>query len=460
MTDAAIQTTLSPTRNRAPSPKLMPIIGVLRAARKDPLQFFVRAAQEHGDVVRFNTGPQSLFLLNDPNHIDHVLSSNYQNYKKSKYYDRVKSIFGEGMFTVDGEVWRRKRQLVQPAFHHRKIEALCGVMTKVAEETVERWRPAAAQGEPIDLASEMMQISLSISIRAFMSVDYPLEVTPMARALTVLMRAGEKRIWSLFDFSQYLPTPSNFRVKRAVESFDRELFALLDERKEDGIERDDLLSMMLGVRDADTGEPLTNKQLRDELMTVITAGHETTAVTIAWAYYLLSKFPEVERKLHAELRTVLNGRTPTVSDLPNLPYTKMVAYETMRLYPPFWTMSRTAIEDDELGGYHIPSGSAIMLCPYVVHRNPKYWENPEGFDPERFTADREAARPRYAYFPFGGGPRVCIGKQFALMEAQLLLAVVSQHYRLHVVPGQRIEPEPMISLRPRDRMLMTVHPRA
>ena len=221
MTDAALQTTLSPARKRAPSTKLMPIIGVLRAARKDPLQFFVRAAQEYGDVVRFNTGPQSLFLLNDPNHIEHVLVSNHQNYKKSKYYARVKSIFGEGMFTVDGDIWRRKRQHVQPAFHHRKIEALCGVMTKVAEETVERWRPAAARGEPIDLASEMMQISLSISIRAFMSVDYPLEVTPMARALTVLMRAGEKRIWSLFDFSQYLPTPGNFRVKRAVESFDR-----------------------------------------------------------------------------------------------------------------------------------------------------------------------------------------------------------------------------------------------
>ena len=440
-----------------PRPKLLPYVGVLWAARKDPLGFFLKVSREHGDFVRFDAGLHPLFLVGNPDSIGQVLRHNYQNYKKSEFYYKVAPIFGEGMFVVEGERWRRKRQLAQPAFHQKVLKTFVRIMSEAAEEVMGRWEPAAESGQPIDVAREMMRVSLLIVIKAFFSTDFRGDISEMSRALTVLMRAGEQRIWSLFDFQYRLPTPANMRVARAKDTFDRTIFTLIENRRASNVVRDDLLSMFLAADSEQTGDPVTNQELRDDLMTLIIAGHETTAMSIAWAFYLMSKNPQVAHALKQELDTVLGGRTPTFEDLSKLEYTTMVVQESMRIYPPFWSMSRTAIEDDELDGYHIPAGSSLMLCPYVVHRNPAYWENPEGFDPERFSPARSARQHEFAYFPFGGGPRSCIGRHFAMMEAQIVLAVLAQRYRLDMVPGHPVEPQAMISLRPRFGLPMTVH---
>ena len=444
----------------APGPKLIPYLGIIRAATRDPLRFFVSASHEYGRVVRFNAGKRDLYLLSHPDDVAHVLQLNHRNYVKSEYYRKVIPIFGEGMFVAEGEAWRRKRAISQPALRKQKIDALAQVMTGVGSSMLDRWEESANAGMPLDIAAEMMRASLLIVIKAFFSRDFPGETSELTDALTVLMPAGEKRIWSLVSFPLWVPTPANIRVRRAIKKFDNAMYELIDERRDSGVVRDDLLSMFLDARFEDTGEAMTNQQLRDELMTMVIAGHETTAMSIAWSCYLLSRNPLTLERLNAEVDTVLGQRLPTTDDLAHLNYTKMVVLEAMRLYPPFWTMSRTAVQDDEIGGYSIPAGSTIMLCPYVVHRSAAYWDNPEGFDPERFSKERSQGRPNFAHFPFGGGPRACIGRNFAMMEATLLLAMIAQRYSLHVLPGHPVEPKAMISLRPRDGIKMTLHRRA
>jgi cytochrome P450 len=436
------------------------MIGILRAASKDPLGFFTSAAERFGDVVRFNAGQHWLYLLRNPDDIAQVFQQNHANYRKSRYYAKAIPIFGEGMFVAEGEAWRRKRTLIQPAFHKQKLDALATLMTDTGAETIERWRASAGSGAPLDIAPEMMRASLLVVIKAFFSVDFPGETSAMTRALTTLMHAGERRIWAPFSLPLSFPTPENRRIREAIATFDRAIFELIEARRRSGVAQDDLLSLILDSRFEDTGEPMSNREIRDELMTMVIAGHETTAMAIAWACHLLSRHPEAAEKLMAEVDAVLAGRTPTVADLANLAYTKMVIQEGMRIYPPFWSMSREAIGDDELGGFHIPAGSVVMLCPYVVHRNPAVWEDPERFDPERFSAERSRGRPKFAYFPFGGGPRICVGSAFAMMEATLLLAMITQRYRMEPSPGHPIEPQAMISLRPRQGLPMRLFARA
>jgi cytochrome P450 len=324
---------------------------------------------------------------------------------------------------------------------------------------LERWRPSVAQGRPLDVATEFMHLTLEVATEALFSTSVGRDVDAIGRAITTLLNEVTFRFTFPFYPPLRVPTPRNRRFLAARATLDGVIYGIIAERRRRPGKHDDLLALLMEARDEETGEAMSDRQLRDEVITLFVAGHETTANALTWASYLLCTHVAVLRKLRAEVDETLQGRIPTAADLPNLPYTRMVIDETLRLYPPVWITNRRAIVDDTICGYRIPADAIVSISPYVMHRDPTLWENPEGFDPERFAPERSAGRPHYAYFPFGGGPRQCIGKGFALMEATLVLALLAQHYELHLVPGGRVETVAMATLRPRYGMWMTAHPR-
>jgi cytochrome P450 len=430
--------------------------GWVRQAQRDPLNFFLEGRQRFGDVFRYQVGPYVFFLLSHPDHIKHVLQDHARNYPRSWFYNFVKLVLGEGLVTSEGAFWRRQRRLAQPAFHRQRIAALAGIMAEMTAAMLARWRGHAGTGQPLDVAAEMMRLTLGIAGQTLFSTDVSGEAAVVGQALPVAMAYINFRINHPIAWPVSVPTPRNLRFKKAMGALDRVVYGIIAQRRKEAKDRGDLLSMLLLARDEETGEGMSDQQLRDEVITFLLAGHETTGVALSWIWYLLSQHPAVERRLRGEVATVLNGRTPTVHDLPHLTYTRMVIEEAMRLYPPVWGIDREVLADDEVGGYHIPAKSVVVLSQFVTHRHPAFWDNPEGFDPERFTPERVAQRPRYAYFPFAGGPHQCIGNEFALMEAQLVVAMVTQTYRLQLMPGYRVEPDPIFTLRPRPGVVMTV----
>ncbi|WP_162913098.1 cytochrome P450 [Rhodospirillaceae bacterium SYSU D60014] len=454
----------SQRRRTPPGPAGLPIVGIGPEIRRDPLAYLTSLAQRCGDVVHLNLGRQRVFLLNHPNHVAHVLQANYRNYRKSDFYDKVRPTFGDGLVTSEGDFWRRQRKLAQPAFHRERIEALAKVMTDATGEMLRRWESTAAQdaagGATLDITTEMFRLTLDIVLRSLFGADLRDDFPKVAQSVATMLEISERRMWAFVDLQDHLPTRNYWRTRHAVRTLDEVVYRIIAERRRSGERRDDLLGMLLEARDADTGEGMSDRQLRDEVTTLLVAGHETTANALTWIWYLLSKHPQAARQVRAEIDTVCGGRMPNAEDARALTYTKLVIQEAMRLYPPAWTISRAAIEDDEIGGYAVPAGSPVMLCPYIIHRHTDYWENPEGFDPERFLPERSVGRPKFAYFPFGGGPRICIGNSFAMMEIPLVLAMAMRAYDLHLVPGHRVEPLPAISLRPKNGMIMSVRRRA
>ncbi len=443
-------------RKHAPGPRYRTPFGMLAEFRRNPLKFYLDAAK-FGDVVRIHMGLSCFHFVTHPDHIKYVLQDNAQNYGRSTLMNMLKSALGEGLLTSDGDVWRRQRRLAQPAFHRQRIGDFATIMTESTQTMLERWDTITAREQPLEVLAEMSRLTNLITGRALFSTDMGEEVAAMSAAQQVFLAHFNYRFEHVLAWPEWMPTPRNLRFRRAMRALDRVAYGIIEQRRKDPSERGDLLSMLMQARDEETGEGMSDTQLRDEVVTFMGAGSETTAVLLAWVWYLLSRHPEVDRKLRAELAAVLAGRTPTMADLPQLQYTRMVIEETLRLYPPAWGMSRSVRAEDEIAGYHIPANSIMVLNAYVTHRDPRFWENPEGFDPERFTPERSANRPRYAYFPFSGGPRQCIGNEFALMEATLVLAMVAQHYRLHLVPGHPVEPYPIFTLRPRYGVLMTLH---
>jgi cytochrome P450 len=333
-------------------------------------------------------------------------------------------------------------------------------MTETTAAMLERWQSVARRGEPLDIGAEMMRLTLSVIVKTMLGAEASdeAEARVVARALNITLEHLHGRAWALIKLPEHWPSPGNRCFRQAVDTLDKIVYRIIDEHRRQEENTNDLLSILLLARDEETGEGMSDQQLRDEVMTAFTAGHETTANALAWTWYLLAHHPHVAARLQTELATVLGGRSPTFRDLSNLNYTRQVIEEAMRLYPPLWITGRLSVNEDEIGGYHIPANADLVLSPYVTHRHPAFWEQPEVFDPDRFTPERSAGRPRYAYFPFGGGPHQCIGNHFALIEAQVILAMVAQTYRLDLVPGQSIKPRPMIALKPHPRILMTLHP--
>ena len=403
-----------------------------------------------------------IFVINEPNAIRHIVLDNAANYIKSEVGRRLlEPALGRGLLTSEGETWRRHRRIMAPSFDPRSVAGYAPIMTEVTQELLEKWD---AVGEPreVDVAAAMMHATLHIISRAMFSSDSNEIVDSVESGVGRYQTAVRPSVLDLMHFPQWLARlVSPLPTKGIFDEFDRKVDRLLTERRRrPDAEPKDLLARLLAARDSETGGGMTSKEVRDQVVTIFLAGHETTSQALAWTWYLLSQHPAAEQKLHDELGAVLGGRAPRHDDIANLRYTRMVIAEAMRLYPPAHTFGRQPIAPDEVLGHRIPTGSEVLVMPWLLHRKPQLWDHPDRFDPERFTPERVAARPRFAYLPFGAGPRICIGAAFAMTEAVLILATIAQRYRLHLKPGHPVEPQGLITLRPRYGMRMMLERRA
>jgi cytochrome P450 len=440
-----------------PGPKGKLFGGNFTAFRRDALAYLQKAASEYGDVVYFRFGPQDVFFLNHPDYIKDVLVTHHQSFMKGRALQRAKRLLGEGLLTSEGDFHRRQRRLAQPAFHRGRISSYASVMTDYAARTSSRWR----DGETLDISQEMMRLTLAIVGKTLFDTDVESEADEIGAALTAVMELFDYLLMPFSELLEKLPLPHVRRFQKAKERLDETIYRIIEERRRRAEDRGDLLSMLLSARDEEgDGGQMTDLQVRDEVMTIFLAGHETTANALSWTWYLLSQNREVEAKLHEELDAVLQGRAPTVEDVPRLRYTEMVLAESMRLYPPAWAIGRLALKEHEVGGYTIPAKALVLLSPYVTQRDERYFPSPTRFDPERWTPQAREARPQFAYFPFGGGTRRCIGEGFAWMEGILLISALAHNWRMRLVPNHRVETLPVITLRPKHGMKMTVEKRA
>ncbi len=447
-----------PGVKRSSGPRSLLPLGSAYAFGRDPIRFALDMWHRYGDIVRIRFLFWHGYLVFHPDQIKHILQDNHRNYTKDIFtLNAFKAFVGNGLVTNDGDSWLHQRRLMQPAFHRKRLAAFGTLITGTTIEMLERWQGFAEQGQPLDIAVEMMRLTLRIVGQSLFTIDLSNETETVGRAVTTLSKLVLDYMSAPFP-PLWIPTPRNRHITSALRTLDTVVQDIITARRQQHTESGDLLSLLLSARDEETGAGMSDKQVRDEVMTLLFAGHETTSNLLAWTWYVLAQHPEVEQRLHAELDAALAGQRPSVEHLTNLPYSRIVLEETLRLYPPAWSLARKARAGDCLGGYAIPAKSVILMIPYVTHRHPAFWEEPERFDPERFTPERAAARPRYAYFPFGGGPRQCIGNNFALMEAHLILATVAQRYHLHLVPGHAVEPETLLTLRPRYGLPMTLKP--
>ncbi|MBN8592185.1 MAG: cytochrome P450 [Anaerolineae bacterium] len=441
------------TLNYPPGPKSRAGVGIFLNLLDDRrLRFMLRNREEYGDIACFKVGPRRIYQLNNPDDIHYVLVENPAAFYKSPNLKRAaKETIGNGLLTSDGEFHRRQRKLAQPAFHHKRIASYAEVMARYSSDHLEEW----LDGGTYDMSHEMMTLTMRIVARTLFDADVQ-DASAIGEAISLGIETTAQRIVRPNDWWLKLPTPRNRKRRAASALLEQTIMGFITERRQSGEDKGDLLSMLLMAVDEDDGGSMTDQQARDEAMTLFIAGHETTANALTWALYLLATHPAVEARLMEELDSVLNGRLPTFADMPRLTYTQQVINETMRLYPPAWTITREVQEAVEIGGYHIAKGDIVLMSQYVMHHDPRWWPEPERFQPERFAPGWEARVPKYAYFPFGGGPRICIGNQFAQMEAVLILATLLQRAHLTLAPAQRIALAPMVTLRPKYGMRMQV----
>lgn len=442
--------------SRPPGPKGALIMGVMREFNRDQLSFIERAQREYGDVVwmRFLYVP-AIFLYH-PDDVEYVLVTNPKNFIKSmtlrsNFFQRL---VGRGLLTSQGEEWKRARRLSQPAFHRERVASYANVMVDYSRRLAAKWQ----EGETRDIHIDMMRLTLEIVVQCLFSADVSHDVDQVGATLKELVKPFASQATVKWILDNRLPTPAHLHFHRLAKKIDNVVYRIISERRSTGKDEGDLLSMLLAARDED-GSQMSDRQLRDEVMTLFLAGHETTALTLAWSWYLLGTNPEAERKFHAELDEVLGNRAPTAADLPRLKFTEQIAKESMRLYPPAYGLGREAIEDCEIGGYRVPAGTQVFMFQWATQRDPRFYDEPLAFRPERWSEAFIERLPKYAYFPFGGGPRVCIGASFAMMEIILSLATIGQKFRLELAPDHPVSILPAMSLRPKDGIKVIVRNR-
>ncbi len=429
---------LAHARTAPPGPAGYPLMGVFPMARRDPLGFFLECARRYGDPVSMRLGVHRVYLVSHPEHVKRVLQDNPRAYSKGPPATRVRALFGDSLTVVDGERWRQRRRQAQPAFQPGQHARFIAITTRATAEMLDRWRLPAERGEPVELMGEMRRLTLG-------------------GALDLAVAHVDRRLWSPLGWLD-VPTPASTRYQRALSAVTEFISRQVENARRAGPPPNTLLAALLSAPGAGSAEPLSDAEVHDELKAFLVAGHTTTASALAWLWYVLWEHPEARERLEQECRDVVAGRLPGADDLPRLGYTRRVIDEVLRLYPPTWLTARTASENDELGGYKIPAGALILLSPYVTHRHLACWEEPERFDPDRFMPAGAAARPAFAYFPFGGGPRRCIGSAFATIEIQLIVVQVAQRYRLDLVPGARVVPTAGLTLRPQADVPMLLRP--
>ena len=409
----------------------------------NPLEYFTRVAREYGDIAGLRVLNFKTIFVNHPDLIEEVLVTNARKYSKGRVLRANRHVFGEGLLTSEGEFWLRQRRLAQPAFHRARIASYAATMVEYAQRMLEGWR----DGEERDAHQEMMRLTLQIVGKTLFDADVARDAQEVGKSLELLLEIGANFRRAIF-VPHWLPTAANFRMKNEIAQIEKILYRIIGERRASGRDAGDLLSMLLAAQDED-GSRMTDRQLRDETITLFLAGHETTASTLSWTWWLLAQNPAVEAKLLAELDAVLGDRVPTLDDLPRLIYTGHVITESLRLYPAAWGLARLVVEDHEIAGYPVTKGMGVAMAQWVVHRDPRWYDAPEEFRPERWEGDLMKRLPRFAYFPFGGVPRQCIGNTFAVMEATLILATITRKFRLRLVANHSVAPLASITLRPR-----------
>ncbi|GHO80339.1 cytochrome P450 [Ktedonobacter sp. SOSP1-85] len=445
---------------KAPTERTVPRLtrreGFSLIINSDPLGIPLRLARKYGDVFFMEAGGQKVFFLNHPDDVRELLVVQHEKFYKGDGVMQLARMLGQGLVTSEDPLHKRQRRLVQPAFHRKRIAGYTQAMVEAAQEQARNWR----DGATVDMVEEMMELTLIIVGKTLFNTDVAREADTVQQALVTSMEAFRKLSMSpLGALVERLPLPINARLRQAREQLDAVVYRIIDEHRKQGNDQGDLLSMLLLAQDED-GSVMTDQQLRDEVMTLFLAGHETTSNALAWTWYLLAQHPEFLARLQQEVDSVLADRAASIDDLPRLPYTEQVLMESMRICPPIWAIDRNAIEDVNLRGIYIPKGSKVVLSQYVVQHDPRFYPEPERFDPERWTPEARAERPKFAYFPFGGGPRLCIGESFAWTEGILLLATLAQRWEARLAPGAHVAFQPAVTLRPKYGLKMTLHRRA
>lgn len=439
-------------------PGAVPLLGHLGAFKKQPLQMLSAWWRRHGDALRFRLGPKTIHLFSHPHLAEDILVQQADRFVK--VYDPQRPtglalVLGNGLVTSSGEVWKRHRRIIQPIFHRSRMSAMADRMAQVGEQWIATWENHA--GRTIDIAAEMMQLALEVISQTMFTTSMAQHIGQISHALHVSIKYAFDSFHNPLQLPLWVPTPRNREFRTVMQFMDRLMYGLLAERRRTGATHGDLLDLLLQARDEETGTGLSDQELRDEALTIFAAGHETTANALAWTWYLLATHPEAKARFHEEIDRVLQGRTPNADDLQHLPYTLAVFEESLRLYPPAPAVQRKAATSTTVGGFSLPEGALVLVGTYNLHRHPAFWKDPEQFLPERWLDDERPAA-RYAYLPFGAGPRACVGIHFASVEGPLLLALIGRRYDLHLAQ-ERVEPQLMVTLRPRGGIKMMIQPR-
>jgi cytochrome P450 len=444
-----------PLNQPAEYPGARPLVGVLPQLQDNPLRVMERATFEFGPVTHLALPKLDGYVLGSPKLVHHVLVANVKNYtKQTRGYEMLRLVLGNGLVTSEGEFWKRQRRIAQPAFHRERLAGFGKLMARAATDMVNGWK----LGQPFDFAAEVTKCTLRVVGEALLSTDVTDEADRVGQALTGALEHLIHRTLDPLSPPEWVPTRENLRFKRALNELNSVVLEVIATRRSGTGPTNDLLAMLMESRDPETGEGMNDEQLRDEVMTIFLAGHETTANALAWAVSLIGRAPEVERKLFAELQQVLGTEAPSMESVHKLPYTMNVVKETLRLYPPVWSLGRRVEEDEVVDGWHFKKGSLVLMSPWAIHRMPEYWSDPLGFDPDRWNIE-DPRRQHGSYLPFSMGQRKCIGDTFAMVEAQLILATIVQRVHVSLMPGQTFEPEPVITLRPRGGVHVVAHAR-
>jgi cytochrome P450 len=441
-------------------PRGYPIIGVLPMLRSNALEFLEKATATYGDFFPLRVFMGESYLLNHPAHVEHVLQSNYRNYRKSPMLEKLKPILGEGLFLSEGELWTQQRKLIAPSFHRQRVDAMGATMVEVIGEHVAKWAALAKTGAEFDLSEDMSFLALEVALRTmFGNGMQPEEAKAFSDALIIGNEVSAERVWNLTRITEVLPTPRNKAYNKAIKTLDDVVWRIIRERRESGEVKNDLLGVLIDARDSDTNEAMNDQQLRDEVLSLLLSGHETTAVTLSWAFHFLAQYPACLERLRDEVDTVLAGNPPGSDDLKHLEYTKRVVQEVARLRPSIWWFARVAIDDDDICGQKIKAGTTVLISQFLIHHHPRIWEEPKVFNPDRFLPENVARRPKFAYLPFGAGPRVCLGSGFAMMEMQMALAMLLRKFDVSITSAEEPELSSMITLRPKEAITARLRPR-
>ncbi|HET8890331.1 MAG TPA: cytochrome P450 [Candidatus Angelobacter sp.] len=439
--------TRSSQLRKAPGPPSLQFFLDLPKFRRDPLGGFFQATLSYGDVVRYR-GVWVSHQLSHPDHIQHVLQGNFANYRKGRGYKILKLSLGEGLLTSEGALWQRQRKMTQPSFQGQQVASFVGTMAENTLAMLRRWEGNAQQNAAFDVVPDFMRLTLNIAAQVLFTTNLEADAESIRRTLDIGRDYSVDRAWSIFPPPLSIPTRRNREYRSALANIHGIIDRIIAGRRREPGRISDLLTMLMEARD-ESGAAMSDKQLRDEVITLLTAGHETTTLALAWTCFLIGTRPEVVERMTTEA-AFLNGRTPAYEDLMKLRYSRMVVEESMRLYPPVWTLARTAVNEDEIGGYPIPAGSEILIFPYITQRHPKWWQDPDVFRPERFAPENSAARPRYAYLPFGAGPRTCIGLNFAMTEILVALTLILQRFQIKLaIDPATVRADPSVTLQPR-----------